>query len=265
MTFAACSHKPHGLTLAMAGAEQRLQFVLGEPTADGWVLLASREWTVPGQSLRFLVPGLKETLDGFGITAQTIDRIACVRGPGSFTGLRLLLAAAQGMSAGTGAQLAGIDYLPLLAAGPGPLLDTALHVLTYARRGLVYLQSFDAPSLAPLSPLSSCTLAEAAQRMASLGNTAHLMGSGLRRNPDFFASLVAETPGFSLLPARWDTPSCDQLLDAAQTARYQTDPLEPAYVRPSDAETNLPQLARKRGLDPDEMDQRLKTLRQKQA
>jgi tRNA threonylcarbamoyl adenosine modification protein YeaZ len=265
MTFAACSHKPHGLTLVMAGAEQRLQLVLGEPAADGWVLLASREWTVPGQSLRFLVPGLKETLDGFGITAQAIDRIACVRGPGSFTGLRLLLAAAQGMSAGTGAQLAGIDYLPLLATGPGPLLDTTLHVLTYARRGLVYLQSFDAPSLAPLSLLTSCTLAEAAQRMVALGGAAHLMGSGLRRNPDFFTRLVTDTPGFSLLPDRWDTPSSDQLLDAALTAHYHADSIEPAYVRPSDAETNLPQLAKKRGLDPDEMDQRLKTLRQKQA
>jgi tRNA threonylcarbamoyl adenosine modification protein YeaZ len=262
MTSAACSHKPAGLTLALAGAEERLQIVLGQPGQDGWTLLASREWTVPGQSLRFLVPGLKETLEGFDIDATAIERIACVRGPGSFTGLRLLLAAAQGIRAGTKARLAGMDYLPLLAAGPGPLLSTTLHVLTYARRGLVYLQSFDAPSLTPLEPLVSCTLDGAARRMATRGNAAHLMGSGLRKNPQFFTDLAVGTPGYTLLPAVWDTPSPQLLLDAALAAEYSETPIEPAYVRPSDAESNLPSLAKKRGLDPDEATRRLRELRQ---
>jgi len=257
---AACSHKPRGLTLALSGAEDRLQMALGEPSETGWTLLASREWTVPGQSVRFLAPGIRETLDGFGVTASAIARIACVRGPGSFTGLRLVLAAAQGLAAGTGVPLAGIDLLPLLASGPGPLLTTTLHVLTYARRGLVYLQSFQAPSLTPLAPLTACTLDEAAERMASQDTPAHLTGSGLRRNPDFFADLAARMPGLTLLPARWDTPSPELLLAAAMSAQYAHSPVEPCYVRPSDAETNLPQIARQRGLDPDEAAKRLRDL-----
>ncbi|MFH1913863.1 MAG: tRNA (adenosine(37)-N6)-threonylcarbamoyltransferase complex dimerization subunit type 1 TsaB [Pseudomonadota bacterium] len=260
MMSAVCSHKPRGLTLALAGAEDRLQLALGEPSDTGWTLLASREWTVPGQSLRFLMPGLKETLDGFGITASAIARIACVRGPGSFTGLRLVLAAAQGIASGTGASLAGIDLLPLLAAGPGPILTTPLHVVTYARRGLVYLQSFHTPSLAPIAPLAVCTLAEAAERMTNQDTPAHLLGSGLRRNPDFFADLITQAPGLTLLPARWDTPSPELLLAAAITAQYAHAPLEPCYVRPSDAEANLPHFARQRGLDPDEAVKRLRDL-----
>ncbi|MUM76119.1 tRNA (adenosine(37)-N6)-threonylcarbamoyltransferase complex dimerization subunit type 1 TsaB [Pseudodesulfovibrio sp. F-1] len=257
---AACSHKPHELTLALSGVEDRLQMALGEPSETGWTLLASREWTVPGQSVRFLAPGIRETLDGFGVTASAITRIACVRGPGSFTGLRLVLAAAQGMAAGIGAALAGIDLLPLLASGPGPLLTTPLHVLTYARRGLVYHQSFHPPSLTPLTPLTACTLAESAERMVSPDAPAHLLGSGLRRNKDFFADLTARAPHLSILPPRWDTPSPELLLAAAMAAQYAHAPLEPCYVRPSDAETNLPHIARQRGLDPDEAAQRLRDL-----
>ncbi len=182
------------LVLAMGGTEERLQAVLGQPGPNGCTLLASREWTVPGQSIKFLTPGLKEMLDAFGIGVDAIGKIACVRGPGSFTGLRLVLAAAEGLAAGHGIPLAGLDYLPLLASGPAQLLKGHLHVLTYARRGLVYLETFDAPSLDIIQPLTSLTLEEAAERMAACGDTAHLMGSGLRKIPTSLPSCQPPTP-----------------------------------------------------------------------
>jgi len=244
----------------MGGTEGRLQVVLGQPGPDGFALLASREWDVPRQSIRFLTPGIKETLDGFGVGAESIERVACVRGPGSFTGLRLVLAAAEGIAAGKGLPLAGIDYLPLLASGPSPLINGTLHVLTYARRGLVYLQSFSAPDLREINPLNSLTLDEAAERMAELDSTAHLMGSGLRKNPDFFSDLVANHDGYTLLGPQWDNPSPDILLAAAVSAEYSEASIEPVYVRPTDAEDNLPLFAKKRGLDPDKAKKRLEEL-----
>ncbi|QGY40823.1 tRNA (adenosine(37)-N6)-threonylcarbamoyltransferase complex dimerization subunit type 1 TsaB [Pseudodesulfovibrio cashew] len=260
MTSVASSHKSSGLVLAMGGTEERLQLALGQPVPGGWRMLASREWTVPGESIRFLVPGLKETLDGFGLTVRDIDRIACIRGPGSFTGLRLVLAAAEGLAAGSGAALAGLEYLPLLAAGPAPLITGPLHVLTYARRGLVYLQSFAAPSLETLHPLCSLPLAEAAKTVKFLGEQGHLMGSGLRKNPEFFAELAADCPGYVMLPSRWDNASPEMLLDAALHADYASASIEPVYVRATDAEDNLPNIAKKRGLDPDEAKRRLEEL-----
>lgn len=260
MTSVGSSHKPHDLLLALSGPEERLQLVLGEPGPDGFRLLASREWTVPGQSIRFLVPGLDETLRGFGITMDAVSRIACVRGPGSFTGLRLVLAAAEGLAAGKGLPLAGLDYLELLAQGPAPLVDGPLHVLTYARRGLVYLQSFDAPATAPLGPVTALTLNEAAQRMAEHGPAAHLTGSGLRKNPEFFAEMASENPGYTLLPAQWDNPTPQTLLDASTRADFGSESIEPVYVRATDAEDNLPTIAKKRGLDPDEARKRLNEL-----
>lgn len=251
------------LLLAMAGAEERLQVVLGQPGPDGITLLASRQWTVPGQSVRFLAPGIKAVLNEFSVDTSVIERIACVRGPGSFTGLRLVLAAAEGLAAGLNIPLAGLDYLPLLAAGPGPLWHGPLHVLTYARRGLVYSQSFDAPSMEEIAPLASLSLDETAGRIAAHGNTGLLLGSGLRKNQDFFTDLAAAHPGYVLLEKTWDTPAPDILLKAGERAAFTHDSIDPVYVRPSDAEDNLEQIARKRGLDPAEAQKRLDELRRK--
>ncbi|WP_419787551.1 tRNA (adenosine(37)-N6)-threonylcarbamoyltransferase complex dimerization subunit type 1 TsaB [Pseudodesulfovibrio sp.] len=259
MTSRDCSHKPSGLTLAMAGCEDRLQLVLGTPGPGDAQLLASREWTVPGQSVRFLLPGLDETLRGFGTGMEAVERIACVRGPGSFTGLRLILAAAEGLAAGQGLPLAGIEYLPLLAQGPSPIEDL-LHVVTYARRELVYVQSFDAEKRTPLAPVTALSLSEVPAHFAETGTSALLLGSGLRKNPDFFAELVADNPQYTMLPPRFDAPSPQLLLDAACRATFSDESIEPIYVRPSDAEENLPNIARKRGLDPDEAKRRLEEL-----
>ncbi|WP_319583838.1 tRNA (adenosine(37)-N6)-threonylcarbamoyltransferase complex dimerization subunit type 1 TsaB [uncultured Pseudodesulfovibrio sp.] len=252
--------QPHDLTLVLSGPEERLQLVLGQPGPDGLTLLASRQWTVPGQSVRFLVPGLKSVLDEFGLDTSVLQRIACVRGPGSFTGLRLVLAAAEGVAAGLDLSLAGLDYLPLLATGPGPLLSGTLHVLTYARRGLVYMQSFNCPDLTEIAPLDALTLEQARQRMADLGTEAHLMGTGLRKNPDFFAELAKTNPGYIQLDAAFDNPAPELLLAAAEQAAFGKDSIEPIYVRPSDAEANLDQIAAKRGLDPEEARMKLEAL-----
>ena len=235
--------------------------VLGQPGPNGYTLLASRQWTVPGQSVKFLVPGIKEALDGFGVGTEVLEKIACVRGPGSFTGLRLVLAAAEGIAAGHGLPLAGLDYLPLLATGPSALITGPLHVLTYARRGLVYSQSFDAPSLTEVAPLASLTLEEAAARLRDLGDSCTLMGTGLRKNPDFFSELADANPGYTLLDAKWDNPSPETLLEAAVEADYSDSSMEPIYVRPTDAEDNLNSIAKKRGLDPDEARRKLEELR----
>ncbi len=260
MMSADYSSKYTDLILAIGGTEERLQMALGHPAPNGNTLLASREWTVPGQSIRFLTPGLKEVLCSFGIGMDAIGKIACVRGPGSFTGLRLVLAAAEGLAAGHNTPLAGIDYLPLLATGPAPLIDGTLHVLTYARRGLVYLQSFTAPTLETIAPLASLTLEEAVERMVSLNDTAYLMGSGLRKNSDFFSDLAVRNSGFTLLDQQWDNCSPQLLLDAAVAAPSSDAPIEPVYVRATDAEDNLPHFAKKRGMDPDKAIKRLAEL-----
>lgn len=257
MTSAACSPEKESLLLALNGCEERLQFVLGRPEDDGsCTLLASRQWTVPGQSVKYLVPGISETLNGFGIRTDSIERIACTRGPGSFTGMRLVLAAAMGLAAGGGQQVAGIDYLPLLASSPLQLVQGVLHVLTYARRGQVYIQTFESPGKALCVP-KAATFAEAAEHVRRHAPDAALLGTGVRKNAEAMAALLEEMPFLRVLDACWDNPAPESLLHSAHCAEFLSGDIEPLYLRASDAEDNLPRIAAKRGIDPVEASRRL--------
>ncbi len=257
MTSADCSHNPDGLLLVLNGCEERLQFALGRPRPGGHILLASRQWTVPGQSVKYLTPGISRTLDSLELSVNDIDRIACTRGPGSFTGMRLVLAAAMGFAAGGGQTVAGLDYLPLLAAGPMQLLEGVLHVLTYARRGQVYIQSFESSGRSALCPPKAMKIDEAVEHMRAHDPHAALMGTGVRKNPENIARLVNEIPSLRVLEALWDNPTPEMLLTQAQAATFVSDDIEPLYLRASDAEDNLPQIAAKRGIDPEEAQKKL--------
>jgi len=59
-----------------------------------------------------LVPMLEELLDG-----RRADQIVVGVGPGSFTGIRVAVAAAHGLAIGWNAELCGMSSLALLAAG----------------------------------------------------------------------------------------------------------------------------------------------------
>lgn len=241
--------------LALNGADERLQLVLGRlPAAGGDApgaepeLLASQEWTVPGQAVRFLAPAVRNMLHGLGLTAADVGRIACVRGPGSFTGLRMSLAAAEGLSAGTGALLAGLDHLALLARDAAEIHATtgAVLALSWSRRAQVYAQAF-AGRNALTEPLVQ-TLAELPALLAALPRPLLLLGGGLRRNLEAVRAMAEADSGVRLLPARWDAPRPETLLALAAEARYSAEPLSPVYLRPSDAEDNLAAIAAGRGL-----------------
>ncbi len=125
-------------------------------------IVTAQSWNVPSQGAELLAPALENALARLGLVPKNIRRIACVRGPGSFTGLRLVLATASGLARAAGAELAGLDYLPLLAVEAAclrsrcgvfhPVSDggkedgdsTPLYwVLTHARRNLVHMQGFE--------------------------------------------------------------------------------------------------------------------------
>lgn len=260
-----------GITLALNAAESRVQ---AAAMRDGEFLFA-QEWHVPSQGTELLAPALSDALSRMRVAVTDIRRIACVRGPGSFTGLRLALSTAAGMARALGALQGGMDYTQLLACGPLLPQGAVLWVLTHARRGLVHMQGFrmpgencgaDAPSgfcglPAPIGPVQAATLEAAVARMASLpvaspcehGHAPYLVGSGATRNRATLGpALERLLPGARFLPARFDHPAPSLLLPLAAAATYGPEDVQPMYVRPCDAEENLPALAAARGMDPDE-------------
>ncbi|MBU1595096.1 MAG: tRNA (adenosine(37)-N6)-threonylcarbamoyltransferase complex dimerization subunit type 1 TsaB [Proteobacteria bacterium] len=250
MTCADSSSDP-GLLLALNGADERLQMALGRMEAGGLTLLAAQEWTVPGCAVRFLAPGIRQMLDGLGLEAGQVRRMACVVGPGSFTGLRMSLALVQGLAAATGAELAGLQHLELLAGEAAQLTQGAVAALVWSRRGHVYAQAFQRGEnqATALGLMQALPLEAMPEFLAALPRPASLLGGGLRRNLAFFQELAGRDPGLFLLPAAWDAPRPAALLAHAGRAAFGPGPLEPLYLRASDAEENLTDFAARRGLN----------------
>jgi tRNA threonylcarbamoyladenosine biosynthesis protein TsaB len=71
-----------------------------------------------------LVPMLDELLEG-----RRADRVLVGVGPGSFTGIRVGIAAAHGLAIGWDAEVAGISSLALLAAGAAAEGDVAAAIV----------------------------------------------------------------------------------------------------------------------------------------
>ena len=81
---------------------------------DGRVLAARRE-EGRDQAAR-LVPVIAQVLGEAGVERRTLDLIAVTTGPGSFTGVRVGLAAARGLAMALGVPLAGIATTTVLLA-----------------------------------------------------------------------------------------------------------------------------------------------------
>ncbi len=91
-----------------------------------------------------LAPLLDRTLRALGWRASSLDMIAVVVGPGSFTGLRASLALAHGLALGGGAAVVGVTVgealAPALRTQAG---DAAVWCASQARRGRVFIERPD--------------------------------------------------------------------------------------------------------------------------
>lgn len=218
-------------------------------------VLYAQEWRAPGRGSKYLAPAVHSALEFLGLKAGELGGLAMVRGPGSFTGLRMTMAFGLGLARSAGLPMAGIDYLPLLASGPAPLLNGILGVVVHSRMREIYFQAFACPESTPLGEPLPVRLDDLPEIIDDQSGPVRLMGSGLRRNSEFFARHLS---GIPILPQSWDEPSSELLGRAALQAQFSATPPEPLYLRPSDAEENLTGIAASRGLDPKEAMRRLR-------
>lgn len=94
-----------------------------------------------------IVPEIDALMRGAGCAFSQLNRIAVTSGPGSYTGLRAGIAAAQGIGLGCGKPVIGVSALTAFAA---PFLrqegeeNRILIAAIDARHGAVFTQGFDA-------------------------------------------------------------------------------------------------------------------------
>ncbi len=84
-----------------------------------------------------LIPTVKRILDALGWDIKEIDYFACGLGPGSFTGIRVGVAAVKGLSWAAGKPIIGIPTLDILANKLKTPQTTIAPVID-AKRGLIY-------------------------------------------------------------------------------------------------------------------------------
>ena len=175
---------------------------------DGDRCLAERHAEIGRGHAERLIPMVAELLEevrGRNITAILVDV-----GPGSFTGLRVGVAAAKAFGLAWGAPVQGVTSTALIAAGSfaaHPMLDN-LYVTLDAARGQVYTQGFDRNG--PTSDVQALDPADAAREAEAYSAMA---GSGIALLAALNAALPAVPP----------------LLPRATDARY----LHPGYARPA--------------------------------
>ena len=82
---------------------------------DGRRVLAEQSWHAERRQTADLFPTIERLLELSRTALSDVDRIAVATGPGSFTGLRAGIAAAQGLARGGEAALVGVPTLDVLA------------------------------------------------------------------------------------------------------------------------------------------------------
>ena len=168
---------------------------------DGRVVARRHEVVGRGHAER-LVPMIAELPDGGRAVAILVDV-----GPGSFTGIRVGIAAARGLGLGWGVPVHGYSSLPLIAAAAfavDPALDR-LAVVLEGGHGEVFMQPFVADPFAATADLASLAPADAAMRLdgaCAVGNGLRFLGvEGDDALPDAVHAILLP-PAFTALPPR---------------------------------------------------------------
>jgi tRNA threonylcarbamoyladenosine biosynthesis protein TsaB len=175
-----------------------------------------------------LMPLVDKVLTTAGIAAQDLDVIAATVGPGSFTGVRIAIAAARGFALVTHARLFGTDSLTVMARAA--LMDglapaDPFAVAADARRGMLYFGVYDEQAGKIAGPL-----------LISPDDAVKLLPRELRLAIGSGAQLLADAAGARIEPALPTLqPSAEALAEIALESGETTAILRPLYLRPPDA------------------------------
>jgi len=174
-----------------------------------------------------LFPMMKEAMAEAGLAFEALDRIGVTIGPGSFTGIRIGVAAARGLALVTKAPVVGVTTLEVHAESAASRLEgRPLLVALPARGDLLYAQLF-AADLAPRGPPRVASIAELVAEARDAN--ALLAGSGA----DAIAAALGDDVPRVL--HRSSAPDIAALVRVVRRAPISNEAPKPLYLRPPDA------------------------------
>jgi len=197
---------------------------------DGQVLAVKRLEMSRGQA-EVLIPLVQDVLAEAGLTTKDLTMIAVTHGPGAFTGLRIGLSAARGLSLALKIPCVGVTTLEVLAHGTRPLERSGQKIVACveSKRADIYVQVFDDDLQAKTEPLA--VDGSALRALFDQNDNLMLVGDAALR-----AFEMLDGTGLALKLSEGDP-----LPDPALLARLGADRMEgattpkPLYLRPPDA------------------------------
>jgi tRNA threonylcarbamoyladenosine biosynthesis protein TsaB len=225
-------------TLAIDTCFAACSVALGWVDDAGETVLVSRFERMEKGHAERLIPMIGEVMAAAPFELDQIERIAVTQGPGTFTGVRIGIAAARALSLAAGAEVRTMSSLELMARtakGRREVADARgqdIAIAIDARRDEIYFQLFDAELISLTEPLivSPANAARLLKREGTLvlGSGAELLLAAARD--------VGREPAIGLPDLQ---PDARYLLEGAvadiRESAVERVPPRPLYLRPPDA------------------------------
>jgi len=208
------------------------------PAANGdWLIREVYEPRLTGHAER-LMPMIAEVMSAAGRTFADIERFAVTIGPGTFTGVRVGVAAARAFALSAERPVVGISSLEVIAARARTLLGSAsasraLLVAVDARRGALYC-ALHGDGIGDGAP--ALLTSEAAAALAR-EHDALVIGSG--------GPLIAEAAGTDIETALPTIEPHARFLAQLAADRPPSGTISPLYLRAPDVKPQPQPIARR--------------------
>ena len=207
----------------------------GSPQHE-WHLLEAVSTRLGHQHARNLLAQVDLMLKRQELTPSDLALIGVGRGPGGFTGVRVGMASALGMGVGLEAGVWPVDSLAVLAMHAAGYSDVVIPIID-ARKHEVYGAAYRVPAGAP----PQCLVAPMVGPREEV--VAYLSEHSEADNPLVFGSGSVVYGGASDVPPHWHVPCASHTgwlaacaWEEAGRSVEAAPTIDPAYVRPSDAE-----------------------------
>ena len=173
-----------------------------------------------------LLPEIDKLLVGAGITLSGLDFLSCVIGPGSFTGIRIGMAAIKAFAYASGLKVKAVNTLQLLAYNNSGKADTVVSVCD-AGNGYRYVAVYDEKVNKVLEP--KCL------KIEELEDFLKLIDEPIEL---FLDNISKASLGCGVVPGKENFARALALASEKAEAMAFND-IEPMYIRKPQAEKDL--------------------------
>jgi tRNA threonylcarbamoyladenosine biosynthesis protein TsaB len=184
------------------------------------------------------LPGdLMRAVEAAGVSVGQLELLAVAAGPGSFTGLRVGIAAMQGLASALGLRIVPVSALDALALAAAQITEGRGRIATWidAQRGEVFAALYDASGVHGLVAPTALSPARTLSAWAPLSDTPmHFIGDGAARYADLIRTRLGG--GTMILPAPMLALTIAGIASRSPERAVSPHAVVPIYIRRPDAE-----------------------------